>query len=543
LAATLAVALLVPIAIVAWVTVRVSADRVRAQALAQCASAAELARESISTFLDGASTYAELFARRADSVSAASAHDAVRMREVLSNMVSNNRNFECAFAVDPDGVEWANWPSDPAVIGQRVTNRAWFRGVVDAQATYVSEIYRRESVPRILLTAIAVPIRDGDEAVLGYLVGQVPLERLTTWLSRVRPPNDGSIALVDQRAFVVSDRRDHGVVPDARERLGTWMGPDPLTGEDAVLSHSAMVPYRWSVLVRMPASTVLRPVSGLGLNLVLLAWILYAILLSLAFYVLRSVRRHHELLLETQASKDRLALSIVHDLRNPLMALAGNIELGMGQLESRQYADAAHSYAQARVSAGRISQMVDTIVDVVRLEGGQLPVSPKPFDLATLAREKAAEYEARASRRGVRLAVDAPQRALVMADAGMVSRVVENLLTNALKHTPENGRIQVSVQPAAPDRGVELAVEDTGEGIADDDMPRLFTMYGRARGQEMGTPQDTGLGLVFCRLATEAQGGTIRAWSELGKGTRLSIRLPAAESERMANKRPDQGMC
>lgn len=249
------------------------------------------------------------------------------------------------------------------------------------------------------------------------------------------------------------------------------------------------------------------------------------LLLLLGGYLL--ARRDARLRDAFQESKDRLALAVVHDLRNPLLAIMGNLDLAAMGLKDPS-PDVAHSLAQAGRSARRMVEMVSTIVDVVRLEHGRMPLAPGACDLAQIAAESVTEYQAYAARSGIDLVLEASEPVPIHADRLVVARITENLISNAIKHTPSGGRVTITATAQTTPPGGHLCVEDSGEGIAPADLPRLFTMYGRVEGQRHSTRYDTGLGLVFCRLALEAQGGTIRAESRPGAGAAFHVDLPAA---------------
>ena len=117
-----------------------------------------------------------------------------------------------------------------------------------------------------------------------------------------------------------------------------------------------------------------------------------------------------------------------------------------------------------------------------------------------------------------------PETPAVLADPNRIGHVFDNLLDNALKYTPRGGQVRLSAQ--AEGSMVRFAVEDTGKGIAPEYLPRIFEKFFRVPGQEQA---DSGLGLSIAKEFVEAQGGRIEVSSEVGKGTKFSFALPAAE--------------
>ncbi len=138
----------------------------------------------------------------------------------------------------------------------------------------------------------------------------------------------------------------------------------------------------------------------------------------------------------------------------------------------------------------------------------------------------AARFEPAAEAKGIRLACEIPDGLpAALADPDRVSQILNNLITNALRHTPEGGRITMSA--TAREGFVEVAVADTGEGIAPEDLPHVFDRFWRADRSRSRSGGGAGLGLAIVRALVEAQGGRVRAFSEgPGKGSVFSFTLP-----------------
>jgi two-component system sensor histidine kinase BaeS len=170
--------------------------------------------------------------------------------------------------------------------------------------------------------------------------------------------------------------------------------------------------------------------------------------------------------------------------------------------------------------------MTDDLLDVMRLEEGVLALRRERTDLGALVEAKLEEYQALAAEGGLSLRAELPPRRIeASVDQAVLSRVLDNLLANAIKHTPSGGSVVVRLE--ALDGRVELAVADTGEGIPPEQVPRLFQKYGRVRGARGERSRGVGLGLVFCRMAVEAHGGTIEVDSTPGRGSTFRVTLPA----------------
>jgi signal transduction histidine kinase len=235
-----------------------------------------------------------------------------------------------------------------------------------------------------------------------------------------------------------------------------------------------------------------------------------------------------ERLEELMRLREELARMIVHDLRNPLGLISSGVEL----LEEALIAETEQEYVTSvirmmRRSVRWMQHLVDTLLDIARLEAGGMMLQRLPLDLSTLTEEVIAEEGPLAGKRGVALESRLPAGLpAVLADHDVLQRVLINLLDNALKFTPSGGQVWVEAQPGA--EVVRVAVIDTGPGIPLEERERIFEKFTQGQGQ-VETRRGSGLGLAFCRMAVEAHGG--RIWVEdgpEGRGSRFVFTLPQA---------------
>lgn len=211
-----------------------------------------------------------------------------------------------------------------------------------------------------------------------------------------------------------------------------------------------------------------------------------------------------------------------HDLRAPLASLQGMIEaLEDGLAESEQY------LPEMRRQVRMLSGLVDDLFELSRIETGTLSLALMEVSVRDLAAGCVRSLLPEAERRGVRLAVEGDSGALLArCDPDKIERVLLNLLTNALRHTPEDGSIAVRV--AEDGVAVRVAVEDTGQGVPAGAAERVFESFWRADPSRAGTTGGAGLGLAIARGLVEAQGGRIWAENRAEGGARFSFTLPAA---------------
>lgn len=222
--------------------------------------------------------------------------------------------------------------------------------------------------------------------------------------------------------------------------------------------------------------------------------------------------------------RDDLTSTMVHDLRNPLTVIQSALELLEVDDESRPQV-----LPIMRQGLQRMLNLVTSILDVNRLESGQMPLEREPALLPNLVEEALAVQKVLADEKAVDLYHDLNgELPPVNIDTELIGRVLQNLIGNAIKFTPAGGRIRISAHRDAVDaRRVVMSISDTGPGLPAEVQARLFQKFVRGGGPGRGS----GLGLAFCRLAVEAHGGRIWADSAPGQGTSFNFTLPVSQTD------------
>jgi signal transduction histidine kinase len=234
-------------------------------------------------------------------------------------------------------------------------------------------------------------------------------------------------------------------------------------------------------------------------------------------------------LVELEALKVTLTQTLVHDLKNPLAALVGNLEL----LEAKADPKTATRIARAKASGWRMHRMILDLMDVARLEEGRLQLQPEAIDAHEMARSAACEAQDTVAHRGVRIELDPPEGdCTVHADPSILRRILDNLIANAVAHSSSESTVRLAVH--CREEGIELAVADQGPGIPAEHRERVFEKYARFESHEASGTANRGLGLTFCRLATEAHGGTIWVEDAPGGGALFRVLLPAFEGSEIS---------
>jgi len=217
---------------------------------------------------------------------------------------------------------------------------------------------------------------------------------------------------------------------------------------------------------------------------------------------------------------------IVHDLRGPLSNIYAALRLMDESVDSGALVDPPDpELVKIGVSNCRhMITLLDMYLDVAKLTAGCMPTEIQALDFTDLARRGIEENAPLARERRITLTSGVPAGLKVRADAELLPRVLQNLINNALKFTPEGGRVDLSAE-MTEQKIVECVVADTGPGIAPEEIGHLFDRYHQSAARREGRIKGTGLGLAFCRQALAAMNGDLRVESKLGEGSRFIFRL------------------
>jgi len=223
--------------------------------------------------------------------------------------------------------------------------------------------------------------------------------------------------------------------------------------------------------------------------------------------------------------KTEFLANMSHELRTPLNAIIGFSEV-LQQKMFGELNDQQTEYLGDIVSSGRhLLSLINDILDLSKIEAGRTELQLTPFSLVAALANAVTLVRERATSHGIALDLSvAPPLDTIVADERKVKQVVVNLLANAVKFTPDGGR--VSVQADQLDGNVRIAVRDTGIGIAPEDQRRVFEEFQQARHQTAQSREGTGLGLTLSKRFVELHGGTLTLESEPGKGSTFTVMLP-----------------
>ena len=256
----------------------------------------------------------------------------------------------------------------------------------------------------------------------------------------------------------------------------------------------------------------LVPRPGAGSALEALAFVVLAIGLALVVQALMALRPRDE-----RPASDAVQM-LVHDMRSPMQALLANLE----QLRARVGRESAGEVEAAIGGAATLRRMTNSLLDISRLDKGQMPVQRSVTDLSKLAYSAAALVRQIQPRRDI--SVETYGDTVCNCDPELTRRIVDNLVSNAMKHTEVEGRVSVAVT-GSWDK-VYIAVSDEGRGVPVERRARIFEAYNTDGLVSTTGSESSGLGLAFCKLAAEAQGGTIRVEDATPRGSVFVVELP-----------------
>jgi len=236
-------------------------------------------------------------------------------------------------------------------------------------------------------------------------------------------------------------------------------------------------------------------------------------------------------------AKSQFLASMSHELRTPLNAILGFSELLSDDTNDkfdkgtrRRFLDQIHSSGQ------HLLQLINDILDLSKVEAGQMELHLQSVELGELIHEVRASIEPLARSKEIVLNTESSRELSLIADSAKVKQMLLNLVSNAIKFTPSGGRIDIRVRRL--ESWVEIAVSDSGIGIAKEDLGRLFAEFQQLDAGPGRQQEGTGLGLALTKRFAELHGGQVIVESELGKGSTFTLRLPLQTSAPRASRAP-----
>ncbi len=247
----------------------------------------------------------------------------------------------------------------------------------------------------------------------------------------------------------------------------------------------------------------------------------------------------HEKLLENydalknaERARDTMVHMIVHDLRNLLSIVLGHAQILQVSIndDDTDKEEISNCLEGIIVSSEEMSSLIRTILDVSKLESGELPVSFSTINASQVIKGLCKQYDRQAQKKGAFLSIKTESdNLMVKADKSLLSRILQNLVNNAFKHTTKGTNVTMSAKRDG--ENIVFSVTDNGPGIPGKYKDKIFDKYFQIETGDKRKKHGIGLGLTFCKMATEAQGGKIWVESQEGKGTSFKVALKALDTQ------------
>jgi signal transduction histidine kinase len=244
----------------------------------------------------------------------------------------------------------------------------------------------------------------------------------------------------------------------------------------------------------------------------------------------RALTDQNEHLRDLDRMKDELVALVSHELRTPLTSIIGYLEMVIDDGTETLTPNQQTYLATVSRNVERLTTLVNDLLFLVKADSGGLQLEPAETNLNQLLVEATEAARPAAERKQIDLALETDQLVPIVCDRARIAQLIDNLLANAIKFTPEGGHVRL--RAAHLDNAIEISVKDTGIGIPVDELPQLFSRFFRASNAASSSTPGTGLGLAISQAIAEAHNSVITVQSTIGHGTTFRLHLPARNGSR-----------
>ena len=450
-------------------------------------------------------------------------------------------SFLFVSAYEPDGTMRMIVPSD-RIIGWSFAYRDWYRGVTANWQPYVSEVYRTAASSNPLVVAVAVPIRDERGAPTGILMATYSLSQLANEFSGLEKGATADFYVVDQHGVIAAASGLNASKPMSLSASGAvaralageeGSGQYAIDGKHMFLGFAPVHSLGWAVIYARSEKDALAPAVRLKIrnrSVAMYLSLIYLITAALAAFLMR---RQTQLLAANQALneelerqskfKDQFLSTMSHELRTPLNAVLGFSDLlsdeRYGPLNDRQKRYVSHIHTGGK----HLLKLIGDILDLSKIEAGRMELTLESLAVETVFAEAVCVLQPLAEKKSQKLVSQVEPGLCVRADATRFRQILMNLSGNAIKFTPDGGRIELGAR-VVEDK-VRVEVRDNGDGIPLEDQQRIFEAFYR-RAESGKAIEGTGLGLAITSRLVELHGSKLGIESKLGEGTCFYFSLP-----------------
>ncbi|MGE0540012.1 MAG: ATP-binding protein [Dehalococcoidia bacterium] len=474
----------------------------------------------------------------------------------LHELVASQPQMLSISWIDLTGSTRAAAPAGMADPAADLSGREYFKAVTQQQASYVSAAQAGEPDDHAAIT-IAVPTRDTGGELIGLIGARIGLFSLEESLTAFQPRGSGRLLVVDRADQLIVNTEESAGFHDlsasellrrSRERdTGVQADIDGLQGDpNRIVSFASAPVGGWMVFVERPADAAFsRAEETLITEVVALTFVVLVGVGGLVWtgrWLNRAAAEREQLLTNERTARaeaeyavhqrDLVLSGVSHDLKSPLTTIRGLAQILRRQAGRLAEAPPGLSDGLDRIDAASVKMvsMIDELLDAARLETGQpLELHQEPMDLVALVRGVADTHQRTTDRH--RIVVEEGTTPLVGDwDRPRLERVLDNLLSNSIKYSPEGGTITLTLSGIRDDNDegggwAKLTVQDEGLGIPADELSLVFDRF--YRGENVaGKIAGTGIGLAGARRIVEQHGGTLIAARAPGRGSIFTMCLP-----------------
>ena len=484
------------------------------------------------------SSWIDDFARQEADDAAATLSAAAPQRRDFELFVETH-DLPAAVLLDGRGRVLHVWPRSPDLLGTDLAGKYPHLAAAVAGRVGVSNVVP-SAVEGTPIVAVAAPFETpyGDRVVSGgFAVSEMPIGQ--TYLENVTPIEGARVYLVDAAGEPLSSNRATPQEVDPRDRALLAAIPtstdDTTRFGDDIASIEPIAGTPWRLVVAVPSRSLFEPIGGWSLWGPWITFAALVIAVGAGWWLFEKLGRsraalasanaeliaHGTRLAEGAAAQRRFMSSASHELRTPLTSIIGYIELVRDAEDDDERLRALEVVER---NANRLYALVDSLMTVFRSEVETFATDH--VELYSVVAESVEAALPEATSRQIELQLRGQPPAPVLGDRQRLAQVVDNIVSNAIKYSPEGGRVGVGVETDPSTVRVEIA--DQGIGIPEDELERMFERFFRARTARSARIGGTGLGLAITHAIVEKHGGHIRVESSEGEGTTFVVELPHA---------------
>ncbi len=537
-------AALLPIILLSFFSYQVASQSVRDQVESENMYAANNISQLVIQDISRIATIAHAVASVPGSLDAVRKKDDLAMRERLRAVVLAYPQIDRVFLTDPDGLLWTDYPQSLDAFGKSQADADWYQGVSDRWKPYISNVYLRSHDPTSAVIAIATPVIDNTQEVIGALVFEYKTEQIRRWLGGIQIGDSGHLFIVDQKGVTVAhpdvspamsvDTTFANVGPIMRARDGsnflTEEYDDPLVQRRMIASFQPLSigTNTWVVVAEQPIDEAFAVLNNVRRNISLAGGVLTLITIGMVVALGITARRNERLnsaLAEKNQTLQDITSFVSHQLRAPVTAMRWTIEGMMDGDNGPVGEDLKKALIDLQNVAIQNGKLIDDILNVSRIDRGVIEVQTEPVSLKDIAERALRDYRVALEKAGLSLTLEGVDKPImVQADKEKMAESVTNAISNAIKHTKQGG---ITLKLRSDSSYGYIDVIDTGEGMPPEVVQNLFSRTG-IKGKNTDSSKSTGLGLFIARNFMRLQNGDIEVSAVLGKGSTFSYKIPLA---------------